>query len=372
MGFLSKLLKKAKPLLPLAMTMFAPQLAAFGGSLPGAGIFSAMNPMAKNMLMQGALGYGTAALTGSRHPERAAMWSGLASLPFSYMGASQAAGDFNKRYAGVPGVEEIMKPGKPIWDVAGPAGHGSVYKGLSPETFAGYRNIPGSEISKLTPWDVIKGAKTKAEKMITLPSYESATPTRFVPRPGEAGQGDWYGEMIKGREIPFPESDFYSKISKGGVNRWTGAEMKPGEVVSDWMPTIASQAAGLYGGRMTDEEKWEASKKKRLMELAFMYGVDPSEIEGEMDNPFYTEGDLIGGFGLKNGGITSLQNGGDVNGPGTGTSDSINANLSDGEFVMTAKAVENLGGGDRYAGARQMYDLMNVLDPESETMSEVV
>ena len=39
---------------------------------------------------------------------------------------------------------------------------------------------------------------------------------------------------------------------------------------------------------------------------------------------------------------------------------------------MTAKAVENLGGGDRYAGARKMYDLMNVLDPESETMSEVI
>jgi hypothetical protein len=40
--------------------------------------------------------------------------------------------------------------------------------------------------------------------------------------------------------------------------------------------------------------------------------------------------------------------------------------LSDGEFVMTAKSVENLGDGDRIAGARKMYSMMNSLDPESK------
>ena len=52
-------------------------------------------------------------------------------------------------------------------------------------------------------------------------------------------------------------------------------------------------------------------------------------------------------------------NGGEIEGPGTGTSDSIPANLSDGEFVMTAEAVRNAGGGDRNLGAARMYDLMN-------------
>ena len=37
-----------------------------------------------------------------------------------------------------------------------------------------------------------------------------------------------------------------------------------------------------------------------------------------------------------------------------------------------AKAVENLGGGDRYAGAKRMYDMMNSLDPESETLVETM
>ena len=38
--------------------------------------------------------------------------------------------------------------------------------------------------------------------------------------------------------------------------------------------------------------------------------------------------------------------GGEVDGPGTGTSDSVPARLSDGEFVLTAKAVRGAGGGD--------------------------
>ena len=50
--------------------------------------------------------------------------------------------------------------------------------------------------------------------------------------------------------------------------------------------------------------------------------------------------------------------GGEVIGPGTGTSDSIPARLSDGEFVMTADAVRNAGGGDRNLGAARMYDMM--------------
>jgi hypothetical protein len=50
--------------------------------------------------------------------------------------------------------------------------------------------------------------------------------------------------------------------------------------------------------------------------------------------------------------------GGEVVGPGTGTSDSIPARLSDGEFVMTADAVRNAGGGNRDLGAARMYDMM--------------
>lgn len=62
--------------------------------------------------------------------------------------------------------------------------------------------------------------------------------------------------------------------------------------------------------------------------------------------------------------------GGYIEGPGTGTSDSIpamihqggrpvqRAALSDGEFVMTERAVRGAGNGDREAGAAKMYRMM--------------
>ena len=64
----------------------------------------------------------------------------------------------------------------------------------------------------------------------------------------------------------------------------------------------------------------------------------------------------------KDGGIMDLQDGGFSQGPGTGTSDSIPAMLSDGEFVMTADAVRGAGGGDRREGARKMYEAMDRLE----------
>lgn len=67
---------------------------------------------------------------------------------------------------------------------------------------------------------------------------------------------------------------------------------------------------------------------------------------------------------------TQFNVGGYVEGPGTGTSDSVDsvilqngvpvqeALLSDGEFVMTEKAVKGAGNGDREAGAARMYEMM--------------
>ena len=57
-----------------------------------------------------------------------------------------------------------------------------------------------------------------------------------------------------------------------------------------------------------------------------------------------------------------LAGGGEVEGPGTGTSDSVPARLSDGEFVLTAKAVRGAGGGDRDIGAARMYEMMSELE----------
>ena len=67
-------------------------------------------------------------------------------------------------------------------------------------------------------------------------------------------------------------------------------------------------------------------------------------------------------YSAEGGGVTDLRQGGESVGPGTGTSDDIPAMLSDGEFVMTAKAVRGAGGGDRREGAKKMYQMMDQLE----------
>ena len=72
-------------------------------------------------------------------------------------------------------------------------------------------------------------------------------------------------------------------------------------------------------------------------------------------------------FGKSKGGIVEIlklaaggfpRKMGMINGPGTGTSDSIPAMLSDGEFVMTANAVKGFGNGNRNKGAKVLQGMM--------------
>jgi len=72
---------------------------------------------------------------------------------------------------------------------------------------------------------------------------------------------------------------------------------------------------------------------------------------------------MEGIMGLADGGTTEFpRKTGEISGPGTGTSDSIPAMLSDGEFVMTAKAVKGAGNGSRMEGAKKMYEMMDSLE----------
>jgi hypothetical protein len=56
---------------------------------------------------------------------------------------------------------------------------------------------------------------------------------------------------------------------------------------------------------------------------------------------------------------------GQISGPGTGTSDDIPAMLSDGEFVVTAKAVRGVGNGSRREGAKKLYRMMHAMEKKA-------
>jgi hypothetical protein len=92
--------------------------------------------------------------------------------------------------------------------------------------------------------------------------------------------------------------------------------------------TLANMPAGMSDGEFKKQEE-ERKKKAGIAALA------------------------MGGYPRKTG---------QISGPGTATSDSIPAMLSDGEFVMTAKAVRGLGKGSRREGAKKMYALMHQLE----------
>jgi hypothetical protein len=134
-------------------------------------------------------------------------------------------------------------------------------------------------------------------------------------------------------------------------------------------------ALGLAGGFKTKEaEMPDLFKGPTGFQLARMYpsmyglqygGVRPTAYGGTyLTPPGYAEG---GGVmdtpqAMRVGGKTYPRKIGAINGPGTGTSDSIPAMLSDGEFVFTAKAVRAMGQGSRRKGAKKMYKLMKMLE----------
>ena len=358
--------------LPMALTYAAGPI---GAKLGGMGLFKGMSPLMANALKQSALGFGTAALSGSKRPWKGAMYAGLTSIPFSYMSSARAADAFNQQYADAEGWEKFVSSDpKDIYSYMEPDPAADFFPagqrvtGRIPATYQ-FKKSP-VKIPKVSAWDVATGKQDVlggAMSPTRLDDYYSDSKaaalddyTRTLAAPGSEGKYR-YGKLIPGEKLTLPDASIFSKPVKVDGIPTSLSE-------ADWIPTAASQAAALYGGRDTPEERWEAARKKRKKELAWMYGVPEDMIEGEMLNPWYS-----GGM-FNSGGIASLDMsyGGDVSGPGGPKDDMIDAKLSDGEFVMTAKAVENFGGGDRYEGARKMYDMMNMVDPESETMQEVV
>jgi len=108
----------------------------------------------------------------------------------------------------------------------------------------------------------------------------------------------------------------------------------------------------------------------------FGLGPKPSSLKFNMGGPVNRQYFNQGGAAIKE---LDMRDGGESAGPGTGTSDDIPAMLSDGEFVMTAKATRGAGafgmnktksgielikGGkaSREKGVKNMRELMNIFE----------
>ncbi len=147
------------------------------------------------------------------------------------------------------------------------------------------------------------------------------------------------------------------------INKALNLFRKGGESGADFsMPRIyaAMMAAGTIPGLLGGEKEEEYVDTN-------VYPGDFGQLRHLAAANTYSPGSNIVPFSLAKGGIVNLKEGGfpyatakraegGVTGPGTGTSDDVPAYLSDGEFVVTAKAVKNAG------GQRPMYEMMDHLE----------
>lgn len=128
-------------------------------------------------------------------------------------------------------------------------------------------------------------------------------------------------------------------------------DTRPGEVKG----TLVGRSGKRYDMDDPTDMKQYADELRELQDPGYNYYNDPYRPvrrSSGYDREF---------IGLAHGGDVHA-GGGEVDGPGTGTSDSVPARLSDGEFVLTAKAVRGAGGGDRDIGAARLYDMMSELE----------
>jgi hypothetical protein len=185
-----------------------------------------------------------------------------------------------------------------------------------------------------------------------------------------------------------PGSGFFAPAIGGGIGALFGGQ-KPGQAL---LTALTAGAGGKFlgpklGGALgkfaapvgaaigaapaaiAAAEQNELMKKMRdmypnaddeqLQELVLRQTVKaPTNYQGFEDMQVQSE--LVPLNAASGGGVKDLrQSGGMSLGPGTEKSDSIPAMLSDGEFVMTSRAVRGIGNGSRKLGAKRLYDMMH-------------
>ena len=158
------------------------------------------------------------------------------------------------------------------------------------------------------------------------------------------------------------------------------AELTPG-MISRYAPLALAGTAvlGAAGGFETPEA--EIGESPFGISSQELFASDPSKYSVfagyNMPTPMSSTRRSVGtpeGYVYQNylpqyaaqGGEMNTQNfprrDGFISGPGTEKSDDVPAMLSDGEFVMTARAVRGLGNGSRKQGVKKMYDLMRAFE----------
>ena len=329
--FLKKLFKKIKKAAPVLL----PIAASF---IPGAG------PLA-----MAAAGFGGGKIAG-QDTKQALMSGILAGLGGKFAGGTAAA------QAGQAAGGKSL--GSQIFKGISKEGLGSLFKAAQDTAVQeALANQGGSEL---------------ADKIVSASGEGSAGNTSFLEKGlnlfrkggkpgadfsiGRVGAGLLAASMIPGmfqddeEEEEYIDTNVYAGDFGQLANLGIPASYSPGSNIVPFKLAGGGYMGG-YNGVKADAESLTASDNidSRIMKNLQYEKMAPGMM-----------GYAAGGIArLREGGFpyaTAKKAKGGVSGPGTGTSDDIPAYLSNGEFVITAKAVKNAG------GSKPMYDMMEHLE----------
>lgn len=186
-------------------------------------------------------------------------------------------------------------------------------------------------------------------------------PETMDPKEYRSAVDDYYSAKARG-ENPNPAD--YGLAPTPAEDMVGDLRYEGGENYSDVPASRSGMAMGGVAGINADSTPLELDPRENLMSalnirdkaIASRGSVGLSAMPMTDMSQDVKQVNMGGIIGLAMGG---LEKRGMVYGPGGPKDDKIPAMLSNGEFVMTAKAVDNAG------GPNAMYNLMNKLDPES-------
>jgi hypothetical protein len=369
-----------------------------------------MHPLLMAALIGGVTGGGTAYMSG-RDPLRGAAIGAGTGMLTSGIGSMFAPQATAAKEAAMTGSKVFAGPGSNIGlgvmkDTAASSLKDKLFSEQFKKALTG--GFPADKLGAYK-YGILPAAAGAGEYLLN-PRAKDDPKKRFRPplnmfygrNPGRFGFGDWFDEekikqIYSDREDPyyFPEGAGYAgggiaslrpHYQEGGD---TGGQMgamasrvssyleeqgiEPTmENVQDVIEKILEQQNRAYepltgiGGQLQQMTQQYASPMGEQMQEGrpqMNMGGNPRRYyqEGGMGtpmSPMLPTGDL------------DMRPGGEPVGPGTGVSDDIPAMLSDGEFVMTAQAVEGAGGGDRGLGSERMMNMMRNFEQGGQPSQE--
>jgi hypothetical protein len=259
-------------------------------------------------------------------------------------------------------------------------------------------NVAGSILGGGSPFDLFKNkaaqpaAQPTAQGSAQAPAAAAASvpdllkratdPNAMLGRARQAvTQQQFPGMAGKGPLAPGAQNVFQSKLAPVAQADTRGFLESMGDVVSGDGGRMAALKQAFMPDASGDPDIFRKYGPLMGLGIGGLYAAgafDPVEqqqvepfggLTGRAlmrQNPGYRPGVPTLARGYAAGGdvapSTFPRRNGAINGPGTGTSDDIPAMLSDGEFVITEKAVRAAGNGNHDAGVRNMYRMMQGLE----------